>query len=133
MGRKANVGLYSVMRRLLALLLVAGLASYSHAECQYFRTGFKLLKCTLEKPPTEKLPGVTPPPSDDAPLQLDEDEGPMARIDCSCDYSLSGSSPICDLDRTEDETSLIPTQDINATCHQKNALCDPICRKNVSE
>jgi len=117
---------------MLVLLLVAGVAGYSQAECSYFRTSFKLLKCKLDNPQPQKLPGITPPPSDDAPLQLDEQEGPVVRVVCTCDYSLSGSSPLCDFDRTEEQTSLIPTPDVNATCREGNSLCDPICQKNVT-
>jgi len=118
----------NVLPVILVLLLTSTLA---HADCHYFRVKYKLVSCGIDKTAPEKLPGVAATTPDD-PTWLDEAPANTAKFVCSCDYVLQGSNPLCDFDRTDEETYTLETDNVPQTCRRGKDLCNDFCPRDSS-
>ena len=102
------------------------------AECTYFRVKYKLAKCRAVTPKEAKAIAAPAEAAEEGDPDLKEPaEGPLAKIVCSCDYALSGSDPLCDLDKSEDKTSYIPAPNLHDTCARGKNLCDEVCLRQI--
>ena len=113
---------------LISLCLIAGTA---YADCQYFRVGYKLARCTaLSDKEAKSLEAGVPVDSD--PDLSDAENGTLSKIVCTCDYVLSGSDPRCDFDKSLDQTTYLNTLNLRQTCARGKDLCDSICLKQTN-
>lgn len=113
-------------------IMIIGLCgTLAQAECRYFRTSFKLVSCEADKTSPEKLPGMDAATPDD-PTWLDQAPSSTAKFVCSCDYVLQGSNPLCDFDRTDEESYTIETDNVPQTCRRGKDLCNDFCARDLS-
>lgn len=109
-------------------LLVSFLAYWTApvwAECPYFRTNYKLVKCAEWKDtdPAEVTEDI---PEDVAPIV-----GRAVKITCSCDYSLAGSDPRCDFDQNLEQSGIRASEKPAATCARGKELCRDVCAQRL--
>lgn len=97
------------------------------AQCIYFRVSYKLLTCAPAEP-AAKTRAPEPVPQELLDLQA-TDERDVLQVACACDYSLVGSDPRCDLDRTEEITSFLGGDNASAACRRGKSLCRDLCPK----
>jgi hypothetical protein len=109
-----------------AFLITAVLGVQAYPECTYFRTSVNLLKCAEADAATLKADNPYLPPSDDPAL---DESGAQAfvRVDCECQYSLTGSNVLCDMEETVEKSSVIGTDKPAETCLRGRMLCKEIC------
>lgn len=97
-----------------------------NCACTYFRTSIKLLNCATADAEKVRAGDPYPPPSNDPEL-----DGPamqsFVKVDCECEYSLTGSNVLCDVDQTVEKTAIIGADQPAETCRQGRALCKDSC------
>src|SRR5262249_33025955 len=102
------------------------------ADCVYFRTKARVQQCKAAR--GEPLPPVEADEAAQAVGEaLEKDDGKRVKLVCSCEYSLSGSDPLCDFDRQEEIPSLIPADDPKPFCRQAAKRCAEICPRRISD
>jgi hypothetical protein len=116
---------------LLALVsgLITSLLLPAQAQCRYFRVAVNLLQCKEENPADLK---TLSHPEMDIPELPTPSEGKLMQVHCSCDYTLSGSNPFCDFDRSQEFASAMGTGDSANPCAGAKAFCNQICPQNLN-
>ena len=111
---------------LLAFLMTSLCSARALSECAYFRVSTTLLHCA--KVDTETLKRDNPyDPSPDG-LELDEpSRRAIFQAECSCDYSLMGSDPRCDVDQTVEKSSLVGAESQDNVCRRAATICRDVC------
>lgn len=112
------------MKRAVIFSLTVMLFCHSSwASCRYFRSAQHLSACELQPRQAAVLPSSA---TIDAALLQEEPTGPTVLATCSCDYTLQGSDPRCDMDRTEEYSSMLP-EESSPVCRRGASLCRSIC------
>ena len=115
------------MKALLGSFLIITLASAGAlAQCGYFRLSADLLKC--ETADAKTLDAANPyPAAVDLPEFQDQAAQSLVQVSCSCEYSLSGSDPRCDMEETLEKSSIIGADNPTVTCRRGKSLCKDVC------
>ena len=118
---------HGAMKTLLGSFLITSLLSAGLcAECGYFRLSADLLKCAATD--TKAMNMANPyQAAQDLPEFQDSDAQALVQVSCSCEYSLSGSDPRCDMEETLEKSSVIGVDNPTATCRRGKALCKDVC------
>jgi len=122
------------MRRLsisfaLVAGLLAGLLVPAQAGCRYFRVGARVLQCKEVNP--AELNGLSRPETEIPELPTIA-EGKLMRVHCRCDYTLSGSNPLCDFDQNQELASAMGTDNSANPCVGAKTFCDQLCPQNLN-
>jgi hypothetical protein len=113
-------------RTFLAFLIVGLTGASAYSECTYFRLSANLLKC--EAVDAKALEASNPyQPAQDIPELQDPTTPSIIQITCSCEYSLSGSDPRCDMDQTVEKSSILGVDHPSETCRRGKILCKDVC------
>ena len=109
-----------------SFLIVGFFAGQAIAQCSYFRLSADLLKCEAVDAQvanagnpyqaTQDLPGFEEPKA-----------AALIEISCACEYSLSGSNPVCDLEQTIERSSVVGVDNVSSTCRKGKILCRDVC------
>lgn len=111
----------------IGFLIVGVLGGYGYADCPYFRVSAKLLECKVMDSASTITRDTDTRPSDTPELDEAPSTQKMVEVNCSCDYSLSGSDPRCDGEQSFERSSMIGNDDSPTFCRRGNALCRDIC------
>ena len=111
-----------------AFLIVSILVSAAHADCAYFRVAAKPVDCKSVDPKTVKANDPYPEAAPSDVPELDEPEHQaFIQVHCSCDYSLMGSDPRCDVDQTLERSTVVGVQDAADSCRRAVSICRDTC------
>lgn len=121
------------MKAFLRSFLIVGLLSAAAgAECAYFRLSADLLKCASAD--AKMLIAANPyQPADLPEDHLDAGAQALVQVNCSCEYSLSGSNPTCDMEQTVEKSSVLGVENAAETCRRGKSLCKDVCPSRLPE
>jgi hypothetical protein len=108
--------------------LLAGSLTPANAGCRYFRVSAGVQECKEVNP--ADLKGMDRPELDIAELPP-ETEGKLIRVQCGCNYTLVGSNPLCDYDRSQEQVSTMGTDNDAHPCAAAKTYCSQICPQNI--
>ena len=109
-----------------SFLIISLLAAGAQAQCGYFRLSADLLKC--EAADAKALNAANPYQAlSDLPEFQDQAAQALVQVSCSCEYSLSGSDPRCDMEETVEKSSVLGVDNPAATCRRGKTLCKDVC------
>src|SRR5690242_18545234 len=113
----------SAVGSLLLLLLIPAIGL---AQCRYFRVAAQLLQCGMAKASAihEGNPYL---PESEEPMLQEHSNQILVQAQCSCDYSLSGSDPTCDVDQTIEKSVTLEAPAMADVCRRGRSLCRDIC------
>jgi len=115
------------------MLVIGSMAATDgHAACRYFRVKYKLLLCQIEK----SLPTAANRGESDDPALTDDpaaSNGPLVTVRCGCDYTLYGSAPQCDFDKSEERTGVLPPPEDRVPCPRGQETCSDICPRQLTD
>jgi hypothetical protein len=115
------------MKTFLGFFLIISLMGVAaRAECGYFRLSADLLNCA---PADSKVFSAANPyeGAQDLPEFQESAAQALVQVSCSCEYSLSGSDPRCDMEETVEKSSVIGVENPTATCRRGKSLCKDVC------
>ena len=103
-------------------LCVWGLQAVGASQCRYFLVAHEMSRCRIAK---EHDSASSYDTGDGLPV--DPAAGGMAvKVDCLCSYTSKGDNPLCDLEKTDRQSTFLPTDTPKITCQSRH-LCDNVC------
>jgi hypothetical protein len=67
----------------------------------------------------------------DSDLLTDDASGPTVEVRCECEYTLRGSDPRCDTERTDEVSSVFPQDPVSPICRRAADVCRQICPRSI--
>ncbi len=114
------------MKTFLGSFLIVSLVGVAvRAECGYFRLSAALLKC--EAADTKALNAASPYQVPELPEFQEPAAQALVEVNCSCEYSLFGSDPRCDMEETVEKSSVFGADNPAVTCRRGKDLCKDVC------
>jgi hypothetical protein len=87
---------------------------------------YRLLQC---RPLSVKEMAEEDHSVEELPDVVEQPKGKLSRIRCACDYTLSGSDPRCDFDHSDEQASLVGSDQGADPCVRGKSLCDSVCQR----